>query len=427
LDERGRLIGEDVVADGGETSSQNPTIGTLIRWLQAYGRDFWLVFWATFALNSSTNFFVLYSLELDSFGASPHIIGAVIGIWSLAALAARPIAGPLVERVGRRRSAMWLLAIDTFIVALYIPIGSLGWHVYAVRVIHGAVEGTARVALFALVYDLLPEGREGEAMAVFSTCGLGSAALAPILGEIIIRRLGFTAFFVAIMACTAAAAIATRVMHASAPPRPAISGDRGVRKIGYNRLLFDARLLPLWIATLLFSLSISSRLSFVAPFAARQGIKSVGTYYYTVYSLTGVVVRLFSGRLVDRIGMELTLAPSLMVLGVGVALIAATGHFGMLELAAAVGGLGHGYVYPSLTAMVIGRTEAGATGRSSSIYQSLYDIGAMLGPYGLGAIAGALGYGAMFVTSGSLALLGAFYFAAADREARESIFALFGR
>src|SRR5262249_23650170 len=154
-----------------------------------------------------------------------------IGIWSLAALAARPIAGPLVERVGRRRSAMWLLAIDTFIVALYIPIGSLGWHVYAVRIIHGAVEGTARVALFALVYDLLPEGREGEAMAVFSTCGLGSAALAPILGEIIIRRLGFTAFFVAIMACTAAAAMATRVMHASAPPRPAISGDRGVRKI----------------------------------------------------------------------------------------------------------------------------------------------------------------------------------------------------
>src|SRR5262249_15026691 len=156
------LIGEDVVADGGETSSQNPKIGTLISWLQAYGRKFWLVFWATFALNSSTNFFFVYSLQLHSFDASPHIIGAALVIWSLVALAARRIAGPLVERVGRRRSAMWLLAIDTFIVALYIPIGSLGWHVYAVRIIHGAVEGTARVALLRWSTTCCPRGGKGR-------------------------------------------------------------------------------------------------------------------------------------------------------------------------------------------------------------------------------------------------------------------------
>jgi MFS family permease len=61
--------------------------------------------------------------------------------------------------------------------------------------------------------------------------------------------------------------------------------------------------------------------------------------------------------------------------------------------------------------------DVGAIGRSSSIYQSLYDIGAMAGPYGLGAIASVAGYGLMFVVSGLLALVGAIYFVAKDPDA----------
>src|SRR5487761_1603986 len=40
------------------------------RGLLGYGRSFWLVFWSTFALNSSSNLFVLYPLQLVHFGAA---------------------------------------------------------------------------------------------------------------------------------------------------------------------------------------------------------------------------------------------------------------------------------------------------------------------------------------------------------------------
>src|SRR5579885_2153910 len=85
--------------------------------LGVYGRAFWLLFASTFALNCSANLFVLYPLQLVTFAA-----GAIIGAWSLASPSARPAAGPLIDRFGRRAVATWLLALDTVIIVLYSQI-----------------------------------------------------------------------------------------------------------------------------------------------------------------------------------------------------------------------------------------------------------------------------------------------------------------
>jgi predicted MFS family arabinose efflux permease len=220
----------------------------------------------------------------------------------------------------------------------------------------------------------------------------------------------------AVIAVTAASAYLVSMIPADPPmhhgPHPAPANAKS-----YVELFFDRRLMPLWIVTLLFALAISPRLSFVAPFAYERGIARVGTYF-AIYAVLGISVRVFTGRMMDSFGLERTLAPSMVVLGIGIALIAGIGHYDMLDIAGAIGGLGHGYLYPALSAMVIARTEIGATGRSAGIYQSLYDIGAMLGPYGLGAIAASLGYGPMFIISGALSIAGAIYFTIADSQGR---------
>src|SRR5438445_13111553 len=85
-----------------------------------YGRNFWLLFGSTFALNFSANLFVLYPLQLVALGASAKAIGAIVGVWSLASLLARPVAGPLIERAGRRNTAAWLLSLDALVIVLYL-------------------------------------------------------------------------------------------------------------------------------------------------------------------------------------------------------------------------------------------------------------------------------------------------------------------
>ena len=182
----------------------------------------------------------------------------------------------------------------------------------------------------------------------------------------------------------------------------------------------DFKLQPLWVVTLLFSLAISSRLSFIAPFAYEEGIARVGIYFL-IYSVTGVVVRVLGRRVLDRVGLARVMVPALVILALGMALVAGSGHHGVLNLSALVGGFGHGYLYPSLSALVIARTDLAAMGRSSSIYTSLYDAGTMAGPYLLGVVGEYFGYGLLFIVSGAFALVAAAYFVAVEPQSLRGV------
>lgn len=374
-----------------------------------YGTAFWLLFTASFALNSQVNLFVLFPLYVVELGGGAGLIGAVVGTGSLFALLARPAAGAAIDSRGPKWTALWFLFLDAGAVALYLAVRTLGWPMFAVRAIHGAVEGTARVALFAMVYDLLPDGRRGEGMAIFSLCGMGSAMLAPLAGEWLIKRVGFGAFFATSTALVLIGALAILALREDRPV-PHACDSQDPDSSTYRGLLADPGLRPLWIVTLLFSLALSARLSFVAPFADARGIAGVG-WYFAVYSLAAVLVRVLGGRVIDRVGPERMLMPSLLVLAVGLALIAGTGRLGILLWAAAIGGIGHGYIYPSLSALVIARTRTGAMGRCSGIYTSLYDLGGMAGPYLLGIVGEFVGYGPVFIAAAAYALVAGIYFA----------------
>lgn len=373
-----------------------------------YSRDFWLVFAATFALNVALNFFVLLPVLIVRLGGHANTIGAIVASAGLAALVARPGASFAVDRRGRRWTAMWFLVLNALAMAAFIPVRSLGWPIYAVSALNGVANGTARVALFAMVYPLLPRGREGQAMAVQSLSGQGPASFGALLGEVIMRRLGFSVLFASaaalcLFAALAVAMVAEDLPHAHQPTAVPARATEG----GYLALFLNRSLLPYWIVTFCFGFAMSSRTSFIAPFAYRQGIPSIGLYF-TLYGLVAVFVRL-SGSLMDRLGLDRMLAPALAVMGVGIALIALTGHLGMFEIAALIGGLGHGFAYPVLSAMLIRDTPTGHGSRASSIYTSMWDLSAMLGPFTLGIVAHYTGYAAMFLSAGGVAIAAALY------------------
>jgi predicted MFS family arabinose efflux permease len=248
------------------------------------------------------------------------------------------------------------------------------------------------------------------------------ALFAPLLGEVILKRWGFGAFFCSSAALFMLGAAMVAMMPDDRAGRRQTSARRTAAPqldASYRALLFDPALLTFWIVTLLFGMAITSRVSFIAPFAYAQGVRNVG-WYFMIYAVFAVIVRA-SGRTMDRVGIERTLAPSLALLGIGLGLLSLTGHAGILYLAAALGGLGHGFAYPALSALVIKQTQAGAMGRASTIYTSVWDLSSMAGPYLFGVTAHYLGYGPMFIMAGGLSLAAAIYFVTAEPLARRRI------
>jgi MFS family permease len=373
----------------------------------AYGRQFWLLFGATFLLNLVMNLLVLYPLFIVTLGGGASSIGAIIGTGSLAALLSRPGTSAVIQAHGRRWAAYWGLLLNGLAMLLLIPLNSIGWMIYAVTALAGVANGTARVALFAIVYDILPAGRQGETMSIFSLSGMIPATFAALAGELILQYSGFTSFFITAAALSVvAAAIALMLARDHPQTATAVAARSEADNAGsYRTLLTDPALLLFWLLTLLFGLALASRNSFVAPFGVIEGITNVG-WYFTIYSAVAAIVRL-NGRLMDRIGLERALAPSLAINGIGIALVALTGHAPMLYVAAAIAGLGHGFVYPALSALVIKHTPSAEMGRASTIYTSIWDLSAMAGPYLFGVTAHFVGYAPMFLMAGALALAGA--------------------
>lgn len=408
----------EAVADGGGRRADAPVRGRTPR--TGYRLDFWLVFIASSAIGVAANLFVFFPLYIVRLGGDAVTIGAIVSVGALAALAVRPGLVPLIDRRGRRAIALWSLMLEVLAIVLYIPVHSLGWPIYAVRVLQGAADGTARVALFALVFDILPQGRRGEAMALFSLSGQGPAAVGPLIGEALLKHFGFNVFFcVAALLCLVAAAATVMLPHDTSslgdrsPSAPALS-SAPAEGLGYRALIFDRNLMPLWVVAFAFAFGLAARLSFVAPFAYQKNIAQVG-WYFALYSGIAVALRLFGGNLLDRFGVERILGPAMGLLGIGTAMLALTGTSGALLGAAVLGGVGHSYAYPALSAMIIAHTPADAFGRSSVVYTSLFDFASMLAPYLLGLIATLWGYAPMFVVAGLVSMGSAVYFSASER------------
>lgn len=380
---------------------------------RGYGRDFWAVFAANFVLNGSSNMLVLFPLLIVRLGGGAAMIGALAAFGAAMALVVRPAVPLVIERAGRSSIVFWALAIEGIAIALYIPLHSLGLPIFAVRALHGVCEGTARVALFAMLFNILPKGRHGEAMTIFSLNGMMPAAFAPMIGDEIIRHFGFAVFFVAAAALCASGAIAMTQVSDQLGIAIRTPDEASIENASYRELFLERALIPIWIATLVFSASYAARLNFVAPFASQQRIAHVGIYF-VIYSAAAVLVRLACAGLFETIGAERILAPSLVTLGLGVALLAATGRRGMLDLAGVIGGLGHGFTYPALTVLVLRRTPASAMGRTSTLYTSLFDLASMITPYLLGLIASRAGYALMFLIAGACVVAAGLYVGAAE-------------
>jgi MFS family permease len=380
-----------------------------------YGLDFWLVFIASSAVWLTANLFVFFPVFIVRLGGGAAQIGAIVGVGALAALAARPGFVPLMEWRGRRAVALWSLVLEAVAIALYLPIHSLGWPIYAVRILQGAVDGTARAALFAMVFDVIPKGRRGEAMAVFSLSGQGPAALGPPIGEALLKYFGFEVFFCVAAVLCLVAAVASAMLPGGGGARGELEQDSAVAAgAGYRALLFDRKLAPLWVVSFVFGFAVAARLSFVAPFAYEKNIAQVG-WYFALYSGIAVALRLLGASVLDRVGVERILGPAIGLLGIGVAVLALTGASGALLAAAVLGGVGHSYAYPALGAMIITHTPAEEFGRSSVVYTSLYDCGSMLAPYMLGVFATLWGYGPMFAVAGLVTIATGVYFHASER------------
>ena len=100
----------------------------------------------------------------------------------------------------------------------------------------------------------------------------------------------------------------------------------------------------------------------------------------------------------------------------GMVVLAGARSEAALALAGVLCGIGHGYTFPILSALIVSRTPDAERGAAVTLFTALFDAGPLVAAPLLGLLADARGHAAMYVVMAGVGAAGVLAFALLDRE-----------
>ena len=374
-----------------------------------FTRPFVLVGLANLAQSVSFNLFLHFPGFLSDLGADDLQIGLIFGVASVAAIGVRPPMGSIMDRRGRRVVILAGGVLHCAVCALYLTVGQLGPWLYALRIAHGLAVAMLFTALFTFADDLVPAERRTEGLALFGVSAMAPMALGGLLGDWILANADYDALFVWATGFAVASLLLSLPLFDA--PRDHAEGEP---TRGFVAALRQRDLLPLWWVGGVFALALASVFAFLKRFVDETGIGSVGSFF-AAYSAAALVLRVAFGWLPDRVGPKRVLFPALAALAVGFVTLAGAATARDVALAGVLCGIGHGFIFPILFGLVVGRAGEGDRGSAMAIFTALFDVGVVVGGPLFGAISREAGYSGMYLTAGVLLVVGGGVFAVWDR------------
>ncbi|MCX6022837.1 MAG: MFS transporter, partial [Chloroflexi bacterium] len=313
---------------------------------------------------------------VGTIGGSRADIGLVIASFAFTSVALRPFLGRLVDQRGGKVVLVTGTALMMLASALYIAVPSVPL-LLALRVFHGAGMAAATTATWALVAELSPADRRGEAMGWFGMFLSGSFAVGPLAGSALAETLGFTAMFAvltAVVAVSLALALVLRI-----PPRSA-----GHAALPSPPLISKAALLPsvIFLGT---STTFAAITSFL-PLMAQERELGTAAWFYSLQAVAIFFGRMFGGPLSDRYGRATVAIPANIVLILGMIVLAFADTPWLFFGAAIIHGFGSGAGQPALMAMAVDRAPDRERGAAMATTTTAIDLGFAVSAIPLGLI-----------------------------------------
>jgi MFS family permease len=332
----------------------------------------------------------LYARDL---GVPERLIGTVIGGFAFASMLAKPWAGWASDRFGRRP----VMAIG----AVFFVIAPLGYlasatvtSLVAVRLLHGLGMGFYPTAASAVVADLAPPERRGEALGVFGAFANVALALGPIAGASIGQRTGFRTLFLV----AAGIAVVGLLLVARTPETGRTTTRLPLR---VETTLSRAALYPSAIVLLLM-LTYGLQVAFLPLYADQQGVNP--GVFFLVFALVVAGARQVAGVWSDRIGRAPIAMAGLVVTAIALGVLAARQDLVGLVLAGALYGAGFGAAQPALMAWCVDLVDAAERGRAMGTYYTALELGIAIGAMSSGLAVSSFGFPATFL-GGAIAVL----------------------
>lgn len=338
----------------------------------------------------------------EDLGAPLFLVGLAVGTFSyVTALTMIPF-GMLSDRIGRRTILVTGLVLFTVAPLFYITVTS-PLQLILVRGIHGLASAAFIPPATALVVDMSPPERRGEALGWFTGVAMMGFVFGPITGGFLLNSYGFDATFYACSLTSLLALLLILPWLRSMPGKPAaVEVSESSWSWLWQRRAFGALLAPLFI-----TFGSGTVVAFMPLYGEEISITAsqVGILITAIYASSSLL-RAPAGRLSDRIGRERVILCGFVISAAAIVFFSLLTSFSSLMVAGIVFGFGMGLAMPAAFALVADLAPLSARGLAMGAANSTLQAGLAIGATAMGGVAAATGFGSMFGICGAIMAAG---------------------
>jgi predicted MFS family arabinose efflux permease len=288
----------------------------------------------------------------------------------------------ILRRFGYRRAlAAGLLFLG--VPALFYGYAGTLVPILAVTLLRGVGFGIVTVVFAALIVELAPPGRRGEALGLLGVAITLPTIFCNALGLWLVGRFGFEIVFLL--------GGATPLLGLAVIPgiRSATAMGGNEEGVGFFAGLGRAHLRRIFILFAATTMAAGVVITFLPLAVPGSGIFSAAGALLIV-GVTSTVSRWWGGRFGDRRDPRILLAPGLIACAVG---IAGLPFGGVILLAgAALFGTGFGLLQNASLILMMERVSKSEYGLGSTLWNAAFDAGTGIGAFSFGFVISAVGY-----------------------------------
>ncbi len=346
-----------------------------------YNKQFLLLCSSSFLFFGSFNLIIpeLPSF-LDHLGGGEHK-GLIISLFTVAAAISRPFSGKWTDKIGRIKVMIIGVSVS-FVVGLMYPWVLSVWGFFMLRFLHGFSTGFKPPGTAAYTADVVPANRRGEAMGILGVSASLGMATFPALGGLMAPVLGwdvmfYTSSFLALLSILVLAGMRETLKN----PEPF---SLRLFKVSWRDVI-EPRVMTPSLVLLFAAMPFGIILTIMPDFSEHVGFANKGAIF-TVFMISSIMVRVFAGRLSDRLGRRVVLAGGLATMIFALILISFANSVEFLILGAFFFGLANGFNSPTIMAWAIDLADDEHRGRAMSTFFLFLEFGIGLGAFSSGTI-----------------------------------------
>lgn len=339
-------------------------------------------------------------------GGEEFIIGLTMGAAAVTSLLLRLPAGNWIDRFGRRRLVIGGLAL--FVIACTMPVlaAGAGAYLFIARGVLGIAVVIYFTAIVTYMAEKAPPARRAEAVAIYGASGFIAQAISPYACEWLLENLPlepvnrFKVLFV-LAGVLALLALVVSLGMETDQHRP----EEHKIPDPWPKVIRQPRMVFLIIPSLAFGAGYAAMFNFVADFTEIQHLGPPSNFFVS-YSITIIVLRIATGRLLDVIDRRLGVIVSLTIMGVGLVYASFCTGPADLVVVGILTGTGHCYIFPTLSTLTYDSSLPRNRGTSMALYMLGFDMSNMLVSPLLGRLAEHWDYFIMYRVAAGFLLVG---------------------